>query len=50
MKITYKGKNYIFNKKKFIKHVVDGLEFLFVFITYYIVLFNMLVTLIEKYS
>ena len=48
--IMYKGKAYKWNFRKFIKNVWYGIEFLFIFITYYIIFFNMLVELIEKYN
>ena len=50
MRISYNGKNYKWNFKKFIKHVWYGIEFLFVFITYYIIFFNMLVELAQRYN
>lgn len=48
--MIYKGKKYKWNAKKFIKNVWCGLEFLLVFVTYYIIFFNMLVAIIEKYN
>lgn len=50
MSIIYKGKKYKWSCKKLLKNILYGVEFLFVYITYYIIFFNMLVELIKKYN